>query len=73
MQQRRPAPPAGVHRRPPQQSAAVVQPGSPTGLQATAGRWHVPASQVVPAQHSVPSTQLSPSAWHAQRPPSQSM
>ena len=69
----RTTPPAGVHRRLPQQSALVVQPGSPAGLHATTGRRHVPASQVVPVQHSVLSTQLSPSAWHAQRPPAHSM
>ena len=29
---------------------------------------HTPASQVVPAQHSVSSTQLRPAAWHRHRP-----
>lgn len=73
MQQRRPAPPDDVHWRLPQQSAAVLQPGSPAGLHATTGRRHSPPSQVVPVQHSVLSTHESPSDWHAQRPPSQSM
>ncbi len=72
MQHRRPAPPAGVQRRPLQHSVVVVQPRSPAGLHVAARR-HVPASQVVPAQHSVLSAQGSPSAWQAHRPLSQSM
>lgn len=72
MQQRLPAPPAGVQSSDPQQSEFTLHPRSPAGRHVTARRQTF-ASQVVPAQHSVLSTQLSPSASHAQRPPSQSM
>lgn len=61
MQQRRPAPPAGVQRRLAQQSEFTLHPRSPAGRHVAARR-HTPDSQVVPAQHSVLSTQLSPSA-----------
>lgn len=71
-QQRRPAPPTGAQRRLLQQSPLAVQPVSPRSRQVI-GRRQTFCVQVRPAQQSGDSAQPSPSAWQAQRPPSQSI
>lgn len=70
VQQRRAPLAVEEHERPAQQSDDAVQPVLPKARQVggvTVMRAQRPASQVVPAQHSVSSTQLAPSRWQTQR------
>lgn len=70
VQQRRVPAVVDEHERPEQQSALRVQPVAPKPRQVgvvVIMRAQRPAVQVVPAQHSVSSTQAAPSAWHTQR------
>lgn len=70
VQQRRAPAVVDEHESPEQQSELRVQPVAPKARQVgVVGvmRAQRPAVQVVPAQHSVSSTQAAPSAWHTQR------